>query len=125
MEDPQSLVMEPGLGVRAETKTGVILVGNDKLLAKNGVKLTEEVLDYSKSVAANRTLIYVARGGRLIGALEVADTVRGDLADTFKEAKRYVKKTIMLTGDNESVAKTIGKQVGVDEVFFGFFRAEG
>ena len=119
VDDPQSLVMEPGLGVRAETKDGVILVGNDKLLAKNGVKLTKEASEYSSSVEANRTLIYVARGGRLLGAIEVADTVRGDLAGTFKEAKRYVKRTIMLTGDNESVAKTIGGQVGVDEVFFG------
>jgi Cd2+/Zn2+-exporting ATPase len=118
MEDPQSLMMEPGLGVRAETKAGIILVGNDKLLAKHGVKLTKAALEYSSSVESNRTLIYVAQGRRLLGAIEVADTVRGDLAGTFKEAKKYVKRTIMLTGDNESVAKTIGEQVGVDEVFF-------
>ncbi len=118
VDDPQSLVMEPGLGATAKTKAGSILVGNVKLLAKNGVELTKAALEYSSSVESNRTLIYVARGGRLLGAIEVADTVRGDLIDTFKEAKRYVKKTIMLTGDNESVAKTIGEQVGVDEVFF-------
>jgi len=117
-DDPQGLVMEPGLGVRAETKSGIILVGNDKLLAKNGVELTKEASEYSSSVESNRTLIYVARGGSLLGAIEVADTVRGDLSGTFKEAKKYVKKTIMLTGDNESVAKSIGEQVGVDEVFF-------
>jgi heavy metal translocating P-type ATPase len=118
VDDPQSLVMEPGLGVWAETRAGVILVGNDKLLARNGVELTKEALEYSASVKSNRTLIYVARGGRLLGAIEVADTVQGDLRGTLKEAKKYVKRTIMLTGDNESVAKTIGEQVGVDEVFF-------
>jgi heavy metal translocating P-type ATPase len=117
-DDPQSLVMEPGLGVRAETKNDVILVGNEKLLARNGVKLTKEAEDYASSVESNRTLIYVAKGERLLGVIEVADTVRGDLVGTFKESKRYVKKTIMLTGDNESVAKSIGEQVGVDEVFF-------
>ena len=117
-DDPQNLVMEPGLGVTAETKAGTILVGNDKLLAKNGVKLTKEASEYSSSLISNRTLIYVARGGHLLGAIEVADTVRDDLVGTFKETKRYVKKTVMLTGDNESVAKTIGEQVGVDEVFF-------
>jgi Zn2+/Cd2+-exporting ATPase len=115
---PQNLVMEPGLGVRAETKSGVILVGNDKLMTRNDVEMTEEALEYSSSVQSNRTVIYVARSGRLLGAIEVADTVRGDLRGTFREAKRYVKRTIMLTGDNESVAKTIGEQVGVDEVFF-------
>ena len=118
VDDPQSLVMEPGLGVAAKTNAGSILVGNIKLLAKNGVELTKEASEYSSSVESNRTLVYVASGGRLLGAIEVADTVRGDLAGTFKEAKRYVKKTIILTGDNESVAKTIGEQVGVDEVFF-------
>jgi heavy metal translocating P-type ATPase len=115
---PQSLTMEPGLGVRAETKGGAILVGNEKLLTKNGVKLTKEASEYSSSVKSNRSLIYVAKGKSLLGAIEVADTVRSDLVGTFKEAKMYVKKTIMLTGDNESVAKSIGEQVGVDEVFF-------
>jgi Cd2+/Zn2+-exporting ATPase len=117
-DDPQRLVMEPGLGVRAETKDGIILVGNEKLLARNGVKLTSEAVEYSSSIESNRTLIYVAKGKHLLGAIEVADTVRGDLVGTFKESKRYVKKTIMLTGDNETVAKSIGEQVGVDEVFF-------
>lgn len=117
-DNPQNLVMEPGLGVRAETKAGVILIGNDKLMARNDVEMTTEALEYSSSVLPNRTVIYVARGGRLLGAIEIADTVRGDLRDTFREAKRYVKRTIMLTGDNELVAKTIGEQVGVDEVFF-------
>ncbi len=118
VDDPQSLVMEPGLGVRAETMWGVLLVGNEKLLEKNGVALSKEAREYSSLVESNRTVIFVARGGSLLGAIEVADSVRGDLSGTFKEAKRYVKKTIMLTGDNESVAKTIGEQVGVDEVFF-------
>ena len=117
-DDPQSIVMEPGLGVRAETRSGTVLVGNDKLLARNGVEMTEEALGHSSSVEPNRTVIYVARGGHLLGAIEVADTVRGDLVGTFREARRYVRKTIMLTGDNESVARTIGGQVGVDEVFF-------
>ena len=118
LDEPQGIVMEPGLGVRSDTKEGIILIGNEKLLSRNGVELTKEAFEYSSSVESNRTLIYVARGKRLLGAIEVADTVRGDLGGTFKEAKRYVKKTIMLTGDNESVAKTIGEQVGVDEVFF-------
>ena len=118
MEDTQNLTMEPGLGVRAETRDGVILVGNDKLLARNGVKLTKEIVEYSSSVESNRTLIYVAKGKKLLGAIEVADTIRGDLVGTFKDVKKYVKKTIMLTGDNESVAKIIGEKVGVDEVFF-------
>jgi len=116
-DDPQNLVMEPGLSVRAETKAGIILVGNEKLLARNGVELTKEALEYSSLAQSSRTLIYVALGKRLVGTIEVADTVRGDLRDSFKEAKRYVKRTIMLTGDNESVAKAIGEQVGVDEVF--------
>ena len=118
MEDTQNLSMEPGLGVRAETRDGVILVGNEKLLARNGVKLTKEIVEYSSSVESNRTLIYVAKGKKLLGAIEVADTIRGDLVGTFKDVKKYVKKTIMLTGDNESVAKIIGEKVGVDEVFF-------
>lgn len=116
--DAQSLTMKPGLGVEAETETGTVLIGNEKLLAQNGIEMTKEALEYSKSVASNVTLIYVARGERLLGAIEVADTVRGDLAGTFKEARQYVKKTVMLTGDKESVARSIGDQVGVDEVFF-------
>ena len=117
--EAMSLIMEPGLGVRAETKDGTIIVGNERLLARNGVELTADALEHAAVSQPNRTIIYVARGKRLLGAIEVADAVRGDLRDTFKEIKRYVNRTIMLTGDNEPVARTIGAEVGVDEVAFG------
>jgi len=118
VDEPIEVVMEPGFGVVAETSEGTVLVGGQRLLDKNGVELSQEATEYLRSVEANRTVIFVARRGELIGAIEIADIVRDDLVDTFKETKRYVKKTVMLTGDNESVAKTIGSQVGVDEVYY-------
>ena len=117
-DEATSLTMEPGLGVRAETKNGTTIVGNEKFLARNGVELTAEALKYAAISQPNRTIVYVARGRRLLGAVEVADAVRCDLRDTFREIRRYANRTIMLTGDNELVARTIGAEVGVDEVVF-------
>jgi len=102
--DATNFTMVPGLGVTADTRSGVIIVGNEKLLGNNGIELTKEATEYAAS-QPNRTVIYVARKGKLLGAICVADRVRGDLKGTFAEAKRYVSKTVMLTGDNASVAR--------------------
>lgn len=116
VKDDENLLMEPGLGVMAETDGRKIIVGNEKLLVKNGIELPKDILDYTATIPKNRTIIYVSEGKRVLGAIMVADTVRDELKGTFCDAKIYVKKTIMLTGDSALVADAIGAEVGVDEV---------
>ena len=56
------------------------------------------------------------RGGRLLGALRVADVLRPEAAAAVAEMRRLGLRTILLTGDAAAVADAVGKQLGVDEV---------
>ena len=66
-----------------------------------------------------KTPLLFAKGGRFIGLIAVADTIKIDSADAVKELKGMGLNVIMLTGDNERTAKAIGKQAGVDGVEAG------
>src|SRR5690606_22550601 len=70
--------------------------------------------------AAGRTPMVVARDGRVIGVVGVADQVRDDAREMVRQLHGAgVKKVVMLTGDIEPVARAVGSQVGVDEIRAG------
>ncbi len=66
-----------------------------------------------------KTPMYFARGGKLLGIIAVADTVKEDSAAAIAELRGMGVHTVMLTGDNKKTAEAIGKKVGVDEVVAG------
>lgn len=101
-----------GNGVRAVIDGKNVACGNGKLMALLGVKLIP-----CSSVG---TVVHVAIDGKYCGHILIADVVKEESAQAIKELKRVgVKKTVILTGDNESTAKAVAEQVGVDE-----FRAQ-
>ncbi len=68
---------------------------------------------------AGKTPLLFAKGGRFIGIIAVADTIKNDSADAIKELKGMGMNVFMLTGDNERTAGAIGRQAGVDSVIAG------
>ncbi len=68
--------------------------------------------------------MFVVKNGKVLGILQVSDTIRDDAGKTLSAMKKYVEKTVMLTGDIESVAQAIGDEVGVDDVFSGLLPSE-
>jgi Cu2+-exporting ATPase len=60
-----------------------------------------------------------ASDGRVIGMIAVADVIKKDSADAVRELKNMGIKVVMLTGDNEKTALSIGRQAGVDKVIAG------
>ncbi|MBP6993891.1 heavy metal translocating P-type ATPase [Candidatus Woesebacteria bacterium] len=61
--------------------------------------------------------VYLASGGRLLGAFEFADTIRTNVKKLFLKLKEYGVEVIMLTGDRRSVAEHIGIQAGISRVY--------
>jgi heavy metal translocating P-type ATPase len=108
-----------GRGVKAVVEGNPVVLGNEALLRENGIAVPQSPDD------ASGTLIYLAVEGRAVGALDLADQVRpGAKAFIEKLKATGVKQTIMLTGDNESVAKRIGAELGVDDVRAGLLPEE-
>ena len=63
------------------------------------------------------TTVYVKVDGEPIGKLLLSDTIKDSSFDTIQQLKKKSIKTIMLSGDNNSVAKTIGSTLNIDEVY--------
>lgn len=100
-----------GRGVCADISGKKLLVGNKKLLNENGV----DVPSFSDEAA---TLVFVAVGKKYCGCIFINDEVKATSKEALSELKNAgVKKTVMLTGDKKTTAESIGKKVGIDEVF--------
>ncbi|WP_425309535.1 cation-translocating P-type ATPase [Ammonicoccus fulvus] len=120
---PEHTEPVPGKGIVATLDGRRIAVGNVALLEQEQVAETDNsrVAEVVAELAAlGRTPMVVARDGRAIGVVAVADKIRTDAAEMVRRLHASgVKKVVMLTGDIEPVAKAVGAQVGIDEVRAG------
>ena len=113
----------PGGGVKAVTWDGSKAVklagGNADFMMKNGVpeddviRLMKETAEYAH---AGKTSVYFEKGGRLLGVIALADSVRSDSREAIAKLKEMGIRTVMLTGDRQKTAEAIAAEVGVDEV---------
>ena len=94
-----------GCGVVAEKEGSVILCGNGKLMERYGVP-------YRKEEGVG-TVVYVAENGRFAGSLLIADEVKPEAAEVVSQLNGMGCKTVMLTGDNEAIAESVAKQIGL------------
>jgi Cu+-exporting ATPase len=94
-----------------------VLVGREKLLAEWAMELPP-ALKSAKDEAeqAGRTAIAVAWDGRARAVLEVADAVKETSAEAIRRLRALGLKPILLTGDNEAVARAVAAEVGIGEV---------
>ncbi|MFF3552541.1 heavy metal translocating P-type ATPase [Streptomyces tsukubensis] len=107
----------PGLGVQGVVEGHAVLVGREKLLAEWEIRLPDELKRAKDSAeASGRTAIAVAWDGEARAVLEVADAVKETSAEAITKLRGLGLTPILLTGDNEAVAKAVAAEVGIDEV---------
>ena len=101
-----------GHGVTAKVDGKTIAAGNTRLMAKLGLTVPE--------ITEPGTIVHVAMEGRYAGYLLIADVVKPHSAAAIKGLKQAgVRKTVMLTGDAEPVAKAVSAELGLDEYHAG------
>ncbi len=106
----------PGHGVSAKVEGRSVLIGNLKLMNREGIALGE-LEEKSKSLADDgKTPMYIAIENKAAGIIAVADTVKEDSKSAIAALKKMGLEVVMITGDNERTAKAIARQVGVDRV---------
>ncbi len=95
---------------------GIIATVNGKKVAVGNAKLMEKVGAAWHPCHQEGTIIHVAIDGVYAGHIVISDRIKADAAPALEALKAAgVKKTVMLTGDQESVAATVAKQLQVDE----------
>ena len=101
-----------GHGVTAKVDGKTVAAGNARLMAKLGLTAPEST--------EPGTIVHVAMEGRYAGYLLIADVVKSHSAAAIKGLKQAgVRKTVMLTGDAEPVAKAVSAELGLDEYHAG------
>ena len=109
----------PGNGLKGMLDEKVLCGGNDTFISTQ-VEIPQEVRGQAQQLAeSGKTPLFFAYDGRLCGVIAVADTMKEDSAQAVKELQGMGIQVVMLTGDNERTAKSIGAQVGVDQVIAG------
>jgi P-type Cu+ transporter len=106
-----------GLGVEGVVEGHALIVGRPALLADWAMHLPVE-LDAARRAAEARGQTAVAAGwdGRATAVFVVADTVKATSADAVASLKALGLRPVLLTGDNETTAKAVAAEVGIDEV---------
>lgn len=109
--DPDNFDYTPGKGIRCSLDGQEVLVGNRNLLKARQIPL-QEIGDNP----AQGSEVLVARNGKYLGAIQLADTLRPEAVEAVRLMHRMKLRTILLTGDAASIAESVGRQLGVDEV---------
>ena len=115
--DPDEFKVEAGKGVVAHWQGKELLIGNEELLRARGIPAGADVkAGVSEQVAHGRTVIFVSHGKEIAGIIAIADEVRPGIPKAIASLKKSgVKKIIMLTGDNPTVAAAVARDIGVDD----------
>ena len=101
-----------GHGVTAKVDGKPVAAGNARLMERLGLS--------APAVSETGTVVHVAINGRYAGCLLIADVVKPHSAEAIRALKAAgVRKTVMLTGDAEPVAKAVSAQLGLDEYHAG------
>ena len=108
----------PGGGVKGYVADGMnsraVVVGRETWLADNGIALSDrdrEALERSR--AGGCTTILVAVDGSLAGFIDLRDTVKEEAPRAIAELRALGLRPVLLTGDNQTVARSVAEQVGI------------
>lgn len=97
-----------GHGVQATVDGKPVYAGNNKLMKKNGLTITQE--------HDEGTVVYIAIDGAYVGCITIADVIKPTSKDAIHGLKKSGIKTVMLTGDTKKTADKVAAEVGVDMV---------
>jgi len=103
-----------GKGAQAEIEGKRVYLGNRRLMDEQKIDLAGLSEAADKLKGAGRTVVHVARGGRLLGLVAIADAPRPSAKATVAKLRERGVEVAMLTGDNEGTAKRIAAELGID-----------
>ncbi len=104
-----------GKGARGTVEGRELLVASPGYLSENAVEVSEET---ARAVAGEgRTIVYALDEGELIGAIALSDVIREESRQAVDDLKAAGLQAMMLTGDNEEVARWVAGELGLDDFF--------
>jgi heavy metal translocating P-type ATPase len=112
LKEPERFAYTPGRGIEALLDGELVLIGNQALMRDHGIVVPGDLLAGHPEASE----VLVARGGKVLGAIVIADTVRPEAARAIKAIHGMGIKTVLLSGDAQAVAEVIARDLGISEV---------
>jgi len=106
-----------GRGAKALVEGERVVVGGPRLLTEAKVTVPPEVEKLTIAWASDgKTVLYAVAQGRLLGAFAVEDEIRPESSEAVAELHRLGIQVAMITGDSKTVADSVARRIGIDEV---------
>ena len=109
--EPDGIPIPSGKGILCEVEGRRTLVGTRNLLEEEGILVPQ---DGTRSERFSEVM--VASGGQVLGAIRIADVLRGEANAAVAEMNKLGLRTLLLTGDRKEIAEATAKDLGVSEV---------
>jgi Cd2+/Zn2+-exporting ATPase len=108
-----------GRGVKAEYNNSTIHIGNKELFSEKNNQLPDDIKKQVEDLESKgNTTMVVQQNEKFIGIVTLMDVARKDAKETLAQLnKEGIRKMIMLTGDNQKVAETIAKEIGITDAW--------
>lgn len=114
--DVKEFTILPGNGIMGKIGERIYRGGSEAYIS-TFLSLPQEIREKAALwEAEGKTTLFFETGGKLLGMIGTADTIRKDSARAVAELKKMGMKTVLLTGDNEKTAKAVGNHIGADRV---------
>ncbi|WP_246737533.1 copper-translocating P-type ATPase [Nordella sp. HKS 07] len=105
-----------GMGAHAQIDGDPVFLGNRRLMDSQTLELGLLTAEAQRLQGAGRTVVHVARAGKVIGLIAIADAPRPTAAATVAKLRERGVQVAMLTGDNAGTAQRIAGDLGLDMV---------
>ncbi len=116
LHEYSQLRYSPGKGIVCEESSTRIFVGTRALFEEHGVPVPADVIsEIEGGNGAGKTVVLVGRDQKILGAVTLADQLRAEARQAVNDLKAKGYRVILLTGDSSDTARTIGRELGVDE----------
>jgi Cd2+/Zn2+-exporting ATPase/Cu+-exporting ATPase len=111
LHEPERFDYAPGRGITAMVDGLTVLVGNRGLMIDHAIEVPPNLA----TNADTSSEVFVAREGRLLGAIVVADTVRSEARRAIEALNKMHIRSVLLTGDTKPVAEMVARELGISE----------
>ena len=112
LHEPQRFGYQPGRGIDATVDGVQVLVGNLAFMREQGIAVPDALIDALRGSPE----VYVARAGKLLGAIDIADRARPEARAAINAIRAMGLRTVLLTGDAKAVADAVARELGITEV---------
>ena len=115
----EDVTVLPGRGLRGALGEDPVLLGSRRLMEENGIELREmeeRGVSWERGAA---TVVYVARGGEILGALALNDPLRPESSEVADRLRKMGLSLALVTGDGAGPAAAVAERLGIPEVHAG------